>query len=90
MAGLTVQTTGVASAAGDPTIPILNSATYVDGGVSLAFTAPTVPSGSTITSYDYEVSLDGGSVDCSGVISTNSYVGVAGNSTATSNPYTVR
>src|SRR5205085_2076680 len=41
-----------AFALGAPTTPSLNSASPVDAGVSLAFTAPSVPAGSTITSYD--------------------------------------
>ena len=40
--------------------PSLDSADYVDGGVSLSFTAPTPAAGLTITSYDLEVSTDGG------------------------------
>ena len=40
--------------------PTLDSASYDDGGVSLSFTAPSVPTGATITSYDYEISTDGG------------------------------
>ena len=39
---------------------ILSSASFVDAGVSLAFTAPVVPSDATITHYQYDVSYDGG------------------------------
>ena len=69
------------------TAPALNSATYVDSGVSLAFTAPSVPTGSTITSYDYQASTDGGAT-VAGTGNTASYVGSYGNTTATSSPQT--
>ncbi|MGH3555182.1 MAG: right-handed parallel beta-helix repeat-containing protein, partial [Mycobacterium sp.] len=69
-----------------PVAPSLDGAGYVDGGVSLSFTAPSVPAGSTITSYDYEISTDGGT-NVSGQFNTGSYVGEFGD-TATGSPFT--
>ena len=61
MAGLVfVHPNGVAYAGGDPTAPTLNSVNYSDNGTALFFAAPTQPIGTTITSYDYEISTDGG------------------------------
>ena len=41
--------------------PALTSVTYSNNGTTLAFNPPTLSSGLTVTSYDYEVSLDAGS-----------------------------
>ncbi len=68
--------------------PTLDSAGYVDDGVSLSFTAPSVPTGATITSYDYEISTDGGFTVTGGPYNTSSYVGDYGNTSATASPYT--
>ena len=70
------------------TAPALGGAGYVDDGVSLSFTAPSVPTGATITSYDYEISTDGGTSIAAGPYNTGSYVGVYGNTSATASPYT--
>jgi YVTN family beta-propeller protein len=90
LVGLAIQQTGVAFA--DASIPKLNSAVYdpayIADGVSLAFTAPSKPVGSTVTSYDYEISIDGGTNVDVGPISTTEYAGEDGNSSPTSNPYT--
>ena len=40
--------------------PVLNSATYVDSGVSLSYTDASVSAGSTIESYAWQESVDGG------------------------------
>ena len=42
------------------TAPALNSVSYSDDGSVFYFTAPTLSSGLTVTSYDYEISTDGG------------------------------
>src|SRR5207244_1691051 len=69
------------------TAPSLNAAVSVDDGVALSFMAPSVPAGATITSYDWAISTDG-STDASGPISSVGYVGLYGNTTATSSPQT--
>jgi uncharacterized repeat protein (TIGR02543 family) len=68
------------------TAPSLNRVTPVTDGFSLAFTAPGVPTGSTITSYDYQISPDG--VTPVADANTISFVGFYGNTTATTDPYT--
>ena len=52
------------------------------------FTAPTVIAGTTITSYDYEISTDGGTSVYDGPISTTEFPTEYGNTGATSSPYT--
>ena len=68
--------------------PTLDSAGYVDDGVSLSFTAPSVGTGATITSYDYEISTDGGFTIAGGPFNTVDWVGDYGNTSATASPYT--
>ena len=67
--------------------PHLQSAAWVPDGVALSFVAPTVPSSTAVTSYDWEVSTDGSNV-AYGPVSSLSYVGSYGNTTATSSPQT--
>ena len=67
--------------------PTLDSAGYVDDGVSLSFTAPSVTTGATITSYDYEISTDGG-FTIYGTFNTANYVGFYGDTSATASPFT--
>ena len=40
--------------------PTLTSAHYVNTGVSLSFTGPTLPSGLTVTRYNFQLSTNGG------------------------------
>ena len=89
-AGDTWQTpwSGWVTVAPSLTAPTLDSALSVDDGVSLSFTAPSVPTGATITSYDYEISTDGGTSIAGGPFNTVSYVGSYGNTSATASPYT--
>ena len=68
--------------------PTLNSVNYSNDGASLFFTAPTLSPGLTVTSYDYEISQDGGSSVYYGPISTNSYPAYGGNTGPTSSPFT--
>jgi hypothetical protein len=78
-------------AAAEPsaTVLSLDSVTPVDGGVALAFTAPSVPTGSTITSYDFEISTDGGATVAAGPYNTANYVGSPyDNTTAVDDPFT--
>src|SRR2546423_2660100 len=49
--------------------------------------AHTLPMGSAITSYDWDISIDGTN-DYSGPINSTGYVGQYGNTTATSSPQT--
>ena len=65
--------------------PTLNSVTYNNDGTLLNFTAPTLSSGLTITSYNYEDSVDGGTTVERGT-STTVFASEFGN-TATSSPY---
>ena len=58
------------------TAPTLGSAGYADNGVSLSFTAPSVPTGATVTSYDYEISTDGGTSIAGGPFTTVEWAGV--------------
>ena len=70
LAGLLAPATSAGAAPPDPAAPNLQSATFVDGGVRLAFTAPTQkPSGATITDYNFELSLDGGATIYAGATS---------------------
>ena len=55
--------------------------------MSLSFSAPSVPTGSTITSYDYEISIDGGTT-IAAPYTTTSYAGAYGNANATASPFT--
>ena len=64
------------SAAADLTAPTLTSVNYVATGISLSFTAPTVSAGSTISSYDYQISTDGGAT-----------VAFVGNTSTTASPF---
>ena len=87
VAGALLAGGGVAAAGGDPTAPTLTSVNYSNSGATLNFTAPSQLVGTTITSYDIELSLDGGStVQYSS--STNSYPNSYGNAGPTSSPYT--
>ncbi len=61
-------------------------ATSTDG-VSLSFTAPSAPTGATVTSYDYEISTDGG-FTIAASYNTVDWVGSYGNTSATASPYT--
>ena len=67
--------------------PTLNGVHYVNQGIALSFSAPSLPAGSTVTSYDYEISTDGGATDAYDN-NTVSYVGSYGNTSATHSPYT--
>ncbi len=90
-----IQTGGIA-AAQDPTAPTLNSANYSDNGTALSFSAPTELIGTTITSYDYEISTTGGTSTTGGsygdgnggdYYTTSEFVGDAGDTSATSSPF---
>ena len=71
--------------------PTLDSATYSNDGTALTFTAPSLLSDQTVTSYDYEISTDGGATADDGtgeaMYSTLNYVGDYGNTSPTSSPY---
>src|SRR6478736_5416149 len=67
--------------------PKLQSVVPVADGIALSFVAPSVPVGSTVTSYDWEVSTDATNV-AYGPASSLTYVGSYGNTTATSSPQT--
>src|ERR1019366_6370167 len=67
--------------------PTLNAVSYSNDGTALTFTAPTLLSDQTVTSYDYEISTDSGTTVDAGPYSTNSWVGYYGNASATSSPY---
>jgi surface antigen len=45
----------------DVSAPTLSVPTFINGGVSLTFTAPGLPPNTSVRYYDYEVSNDGGS-----------------------------
>ena len=68
------------------TAPTLTSVNYSNDGTALYFTPPTLSSGLTITSYDYEVSHDGGATVYGGPTNTAVWNGDFGN-TATGSPY---
>ena len=61
-----VALSGSASASGDPTAPTLTSVNYSNDGTALYFSPPAQLIGTTITSYDYEVSHDGGAPSMAG------------------------
>ena len=82
LAGPVVVAAAAAAASGDPTIPTLNSVSYADAGIVLSFTAPTVPDGSTISFYDFQVSHDGGST-----IYVSSAANASGNTLTISGSY---
>ena len=66
--------------------PTLQSATYNNSGIALSFVAPTLSAGQTITSYNYEISLDGGTT-VSDSFSTTSYGSESYNNGPTSSPF---
>ena len=66
--------------------PTLQSATYNNSGIALSFVAPTLSAGLTITSYNYEISLDGGTT-VSDSFSTTSYGSESYNNGPTSSPF---
>ena len=85
--GLTVAG-GIAAASGDPTAPTINSVSQSAYGASMFFTPPSQLTGTTITSYDFEVSTDGGTSVDAGPYSTTTYPNQFGNTGAASSPYT--
>src|SRR5438132_86732 len=74
--------------ASDPTIPTLNGIHYSDYGATLTFTPPSQLTGTAITSYEYEISTDGGSTIAYGPADTTNWANSYGNTGATSSPYT--
>ncbi|MGO9456416.1 MAG: PKD domain-containing protein, partial [Acidimicrobiales bacterium] len=89
VAAVAVQTAGVASAAGNPAAPTLNGVNYSNYGTSLFFTPPSELTGTAITSYQYEISHNGGSTVLVGPVSTQTYLNNYGNgSSPTASPYT--
>src|SRR5262249_33509250 len=68
--------------------PTLDAVNYADAGTALTFTAPTLSPGTTITSYEYEISTDGGSTIVFGPYDTTIWANSYGNTGATSSPYT--
>ena len=81
-----VALSGSASASGDPTAPMLTSVNYSNDGTALDFTPPTQLVGTMITSYDYEVSRDGGATVYRGPTNTSVWTGSYGN-TLTGSPF---
>ena len=87
MAAVTVQLEGLAAASGDPTAPTLTSVAYSNDGATLFFAAPSELIGTTITSYDYQLSRDGGATVYYSE-NTGTWPNSYGNTGATSSPYT--
>ena len=67
--------------------PSLDSVNYSNDGATMYFTAPTLSAGLTVTSYDYQLSRDGGATVYYSE-NTGTWPNSYGNTGATSSPYT--